>query len=338
MVPDFLIYGGRILLAAVFGVAALAKLADRSGSSTGVLIDFGVPRPIATVAAPLLPIAELALAAFLISGSLAWWGAALGAALLAAFTVAMIANLARGRAPACNCFGQLRSTPISWNDVLRNLALLFVALWVVALSPRVDGTNAISGLATSAGMTLSSTVIALMAAVIAAQTFFVWNVFRQNGRILVRLDELERALPGRAPQGLPIGAPAPPFNVTTQSGAVSITQLLRDRAVGGLLVFTDPNCQPCTELLPQLAIWQREHASHAVVLITSSDGQFQAQRHGLPHVAIQKEHELAEAYGVVGTPAAVLVGADGLIAAPVALGRDAIARLLPSPIVHVRAS
>jgi uncharacterized membrane protein YphA (DoxX/SURF4 family) len=56
----------RLLLAVVFGVAGLAKLADRSGSRQAV-IDFGVPPSLATPFATLLPMAELAVAGTLIT-------------------------------------------------------------------------------------------------------------------------------------------------------------------------------------------------------------------------------------------------------------------------------
>ena len=55
----------RLLLALVFLVASVAKLADRVGSRQA-LMDLGVPAPIATPLKMLLPLAELAVAATLI--------------------------------------------------------------------------------------------------------------------------------------------------------------------------------------------------------------------------------------------------------------------------------
>ena len=55
----------RLLLALVFLVASVAKLADRVGSRQA-LMDLGVPAPIATRLKILLPLAELAVAATLI--------------------------------------------------------------------------------------------------------------------------------------------------------------------------------------------------------------------------------------------------------------------------------
>jgi uncharacterized membrane protein YphA (DoxX/SURF4 family) len=55
----------RLLLALVFLVASVPKLADRVGSRQA-LVDLGVPAPIATPLKMLLPLADLAGAATLI--------------------------------------------------------------------------------------------------------------------------------------------------------------------------------------------------------------------------------------------------------------------------------
>ena len=62
----------RLLLAAVFVVAGVAKLADREGSRRAVA-DFGVPVALAAPLGILLPLAELAVAATLIPTSTAFW-------------------------------------------------------------------------------------------------------------------------------------------------------------------------------------------------------------------------------------------------------------------------
>src|SRR4028118_1258148 len=117
---------GRLLLALVFLVAGLAKLADRAGSRQG-LVDFGVPKSLAGPLGILLPLAELALAAALIPASTAWWGALGALALLLLFVAGIGANLARGRKPDCHCFGQLHSSPAGWSTLLRNGMLAAVA-------------------------------------------------------------------------------------------------------------------------------------------------------------------------------------------------------------------
>ncbi len=103
----------RLLLAAVFLVAGLAKLADLAGSRQA-LRDFGVPTRLATPFGLLLPLAELAVVVALIPTVSAWWGALGALTLLLVFVGGISYNLARGRQPECHCFGQLHSAPAGW--------------------------------------------------------------------------------------------------------------------------------------------------------------------------------------------------------------------------------
>src|ERR671916_1710225 len=110
---DGVVLLGRLVLAAVFVVADLAKLVDRAGSRQA-LRDFGVPAMLVTPLGTLLPLAELAVAMALIPTVSAWWGALGALALLLLFIAGIGANLVQGRKPDCRCFGQLHSTPVSW--------------------------------------------------------------------------------------------------------------------------------------------------------------------------------------------------------------------------------
>src|SRR6185437_2970719 len=71
-------------------------------------------------------------------------GAAGALALLALFTVAIAVNLARGRAPACHCFGQLHSAPANGWTLARNGALLAVAAFALAAAWREDAPSAVA--------------------------------------------------------------------------------------------------------------------------------------------------------------------------------------------------
>ena len=78
-----------------------------------------------------------------------------------------------------------------------------------------------------------------------------------------------------------------------------------------VLLFSDPGCGPCNALLPEIGRWQREHATKVVVALISR-GTVEANRpkvteHGLTHVLLQKDREIAQAYQASGTPSAVLI-------------------------------
>ena len=119
---EFALLAVRLFLALVFGVAAVAKVADREGSRRA-MIAFGVPEGLVGVTVWALPLVEILIALALIPLSTAWWGAIAALALLAVFTVGIGVMLARGQSADCHCFGQLHSKPVSWTTLARNLAL-----------------------------------------------------------------------------------------------------------------------------------------------------------------------------------------------------------------------
>src|SRR5215470_14560633 len=121
----------RLLLSAVFSVAGVTKLADLSGSRRA-MIGFGLPKNVAGPVSLALPLAEILVALALIPLNSAWMAAVAAAGLLSIFVIAIAVNLARGRTPDCHCFGQLHSEPVGSSTLIRNIALIIVAGFIVA--------------------------------------------------------------------------------------------------------------------------------------------------------------------------------------------------------------
>src|SRR5215203_3608041 len=262
----------RLLLAAVFTLAGVAKLADREGSRQ-VIVDFGAPSAIAAPLGLLLPLAELVVAATLLSASTAWWGALGALTLLSVFVVGISINLARGRKPDCHCFGQLHSAPAGWKTLARNGALAAVAGFVLWEGYDGVGPSALDWL----GVLTTAQLIGIIAGVVvlallAGQWWFLIHLLRQNGRLLVRVEALERTLaagrsvapsqngsPVHQAEGLPIGSKAPDFSLPGLHGETLTLDSLRAKGKPVMLLFTDPNCGPCSALLPEISHWQEEH-------------------------------------------------------------------------------
>src|ERR671931_2293813 len=183
---DVALLVARVLLAVVFLVAGLAKLADRAGSRRA-LVEFGLPSPLAGPFGLLLPLAELAVAVALVPRSTAWWGAIGALALLLLFVAGIGLNLARGRKPDCHCFGQLHSEPVGASTLIRN-ALLAGAAGVIVWQGRYDpGASAVSWLGRLTMIELLFVVGVLMVlGLLAAESWFLFLILRQNGRLLVR--------------------------------------------------------------------------------------------------------------------------------------------------------
>src|SRR5439155_25163345 len=117
----------------------------------------------------------------LISNSSASWGARGAAALLALFIAAISINLARGRRPDCHCFGQLSSSPVSAQTLVRNAVLLALAVLIAW-----KGRDNPGGLPSFAGWTpFESATVAVAVALVLIAALTLWllaHVLRQNGR------------------------------------------------------------------------------------------------------------------------------------------------------------
>jgi peroxiredoxin len=102
---------------------------------------------------------------------------------------------------------------------------------------------------------LSTLTLAWLA--ILAGGWLGWQLARQNGRMLLRLDELEQRLnelefgEDDALAGLPVGTEAPPFELPDLAGERK--SLAQYRGQSGLLMFFNPECGFCREMMPKLA-------------------------------------------------------------------------------------
>ena len=120
-------YAAAVALAAIFAIAAVAKLRDVSATERD-FVGLGLPR--ASFFARFVPLAELSIVALLLIVPPA--GAIAALVSLAFFTTFLIGRLRAGVRAPCACFGSSRAQPISVRDVIRNLLLM--ALAVVSLA------------------------------------------------------------------------------------------------------------------------------------------------------------------------------------------------------------
>jgi peroxiredoxin/uncharacterized membrane protein YphA (DoxX/SURF4 family) len=332
----------RLIIAATFFVAGIAKLSNRQGTREDIR-DFGVPGWAASPLAILLPLAELAAAALLIPLSTVLWGSLGSVALLMIFIVGIVINLAQGRKPNCNCFGQVHSEPIGWPTLIRNCILTAGAILVFwdarygAPISVIDWTTGLSSVETAEIFLGTGLLVAIV-----VEGWLTFHLLRQNGRLLLRMDALETRLgsnrvappPIDAPSpGLPVGTPAPAFELPALSDNSILTlDTLRAERKPIVLIFTDPDCGPCSALLPDVTRWEREHAATLTIALISR-GSWEANRgkigeHRLRYVLLQEDREVAQAYGANGTPGAVLIAVDGTIASFLAMGAQAITGLV----------
>src|SRR4051794_28277022 len=92
---------------------------------------------------------------------------------------------------------------------------------------------------------------------IAIGTWLAYQLVRQNGRILLRLEAIEEQIGARSRAkrpdgaGLPLGTLAPDFELPVFSGVRHKLSDFRGRTV--LLIFFNPQCGYCTKMAADLA-------------------------------------------------------------------------------------
>lgn len=326
----------RLVLILVFAVAGVAKLLDREGSRQ-TLLGFGVAPAAAGALGTLLPVGEVATALLLLAARTAWQGAAAALALLLLFMAGIGYNLARGRRPSCRCFGQLQATPVGATTLVRNAALALGAallLWQGRAVPSLFGWL----IALSGGERVAVLAGAFGALLVLMQTALLYQVLRQQGRMQLRLEALGERL-GVAAQavasapalGLAPGSAAPGFRLPDLRGTeVALNDLLKP-GKPLLLLFTNPHCGPCLALVPELLGWQRDYASRlSIALISEGSPEDNREKSAASGslVLLQQQREVADAYQAGGTPAGVLIQADGRVASSLAQGAVAIRALV----------
>jgi peroxiredoxin len=133
--------------------------------------------------------------------------------------------------------------------------------------------------------------------------------------------------------GLKAGARAPVFNLPDLQGRMVSLEQFRGRRV--LLLFSDPQCGPCDELAPHLVRLHRDCANGSMSVIvvgrgSAKENRRKAEQHGFqfPVVVQDRKWKVSKDYEIFATPAAFLIGEDGVIIRDAAVGRDAILALV----------
>ena len=187
---------------------------------------------------------------------------------------------------------------------------------------------------------------------------FAWAIFelvKLNGRVLIRLDSLDKQMteltarpapvpaqapapqPPRLPE-LPVGKEAPAFELPNLDGNTHSLAEFRGRRL--LLVFFNPRCGFCTRMADAIAALPPDGAEDRPTPLlvstgTVDDNRAMVQEYGLRcRLLLQQQMEVASRYGVSGTPVGYLIDEHGTIASRMTIGADALlalAGIKPTP-------
>ncbi|MGM0385171.1 MAG: peroxiredoxin family protein [Actinomycetota bacterium] len=315
-----------LLLAVVLAVSGVGKLRDDDAATAAEWTDLGVPAGLNTrTLRRAHPWAELALALALVVLP-GWLGvaAALAAVLLTLAYLMMIARAAARPEPAeCACFGTGARTAITGRTVARNAALVLLAVLAVVHAAGADSPLAV--LLAAPAATWGWLAALALAVVVVGLLVPVPPAVADDG------DE-ELALPARPSGAAPydeegeyLRTLTPFATLEDRDGAKhNIVHLSARQAQ--LLVFMRAGCGPCTTTGNHVAEWQERMPELALRVVVSQpiDSLEGDYAHWAPFALKDPDGLAGRMLRVSGTPTAVLLGTDGLLAGGPVSGSTAI--------------
>jgi peroxiredoxin len=167
----------------------------------------------------------------------------------------------------------------------------------------------------------------------------VYQLFQQQGRVLVQLETIEQMIPEIADaaghheggrRGIPVAMSIPPFELPDLKGTTITQEDLEGHRV--LLVNWSTTCGFCDAIIDDLAKLQDRLAERGVDVVLVSRGDPEENRRFVEERGLQCRILLQPEGGIpafagIGTPAAYLIDEHGRVAKPMALGADEVPSL-----------
>jgi peroxiredoxin len=172
---------------------------------------------------------------------------------------------------------------------------------------------------------------------IAVGSWLGYQLVLQNGRILLRLEAIEKHLVPRAgtnpskPGGLSRGMAAPDFELPDLAGVRH--KLSGFRGMDLLLVFFNPQCGFCSKMAGDLAALPIDGANgrDVPVVVTTGDADENRkfiERHGIRCVVLlQEQMEVAHQFRAQDTPMGYRIDSAGRIASELTVGAEPLLEL-----------
>ncbi len=181
-------------------------------------------------------------------------------------------------------------------------------------------------------------VVALLILILVSLWLGLYQIVKQQGRILLRLDQLDqleqqRATAGEQPEitGLPVGTAFPSFSLRDLNGEMVRLEDFRGKRV--LLVNWSPKCGFCDLIAPDLARLQSDFEKQNLQLLLLAHDDAKSNRklaaeHGLKCPILPlKDRQPPEPFQTMGTPVAYLLDGEGRVAKPIAVGAEKVPAL-----------
>jgi hypothetical protein len=354
----------RLALAGTFLVAGSAKLADLPGARAAAA-GMRVPRPLARAGMPALAGFELVIGLGLVPAPSARYAAVAAAVTILGVTAVAGSAIGRGLRVECHCFGRLGKGRIGAATLVRNAAIFALAAFVAIGGWAHPDATAPGWLDRPATTIAEFAALLLLAAATAGPAL---SKARSRGRRdtpaarpdvpdvpgVPGVPDVPGAAAGSAEfartaghgrpgprhgSGVPasgtgpgIGSAAPDFRLDDLAGGTLSLQGILSAGDRAMLAFVDMRCGECMMLIRHLAGWQRRQVPGLTIAVVAAGERSatvtKAAQHRLERVGHDPDRTAFGAFGVLRTPAAVLLDPDGTVRSPVIYGTAGISSLV----------
>ena len=306
-----------VLLAILLALSGLAKV-RHTEATRSAFTQLQLPRVLTSSPAPrVLPWAEIVLAAALL---LAPAPAALPVAIVATalfltYLTVIVRALRFDHPVTCGCFGELGLGEVTVRTAVRNVLLVLVAGLTVWSA--TDGASPAARLLQAPGSTWGWLAMLVLTLAVVVATFGPAKPPDSAAVVAAGEDELDYTR-----QPLPYAA-----LVDADGRSHTLSDLVRKGAV--LLVFVSPGCSPCATAISQLATWDEWLGPVRVrAVVAQSLDTAVAMAPELEDRVLHDPDAAAARIFALGTPGAVLLGGDGMLAGGPAQGREAVSEFV----------
>lgn len=315
-----------LLLAAVLMLSGLAKVRSPR-SARDAFTSLRLPAGLAGSPVPaMVPWAEIVLAGavLVLPGPWAAMAAAAGLVLMLVYLGLVVRALGFDEPVTCHCFGELGLGEVTRRTAARNALLVLVAALAV-----VGGTAERPLLARLLDAPATTWAWLAMTVLVAVVALLVLDGNGATGPH-VPPTEGEEAL-DYLRQPIPYG-----LLVDADGQGTPLRLLASERAV--LLVFLSLGCGPCMRVAPRISAWVDDLRPVDLRVVVSQDLATVGDEHDhlRPFLLHDPEMGVLRTFGT-GTPSAVLLGADGLLAGGPVVGEQPITELVEEIVVQLRA-
>ncbi len=315
-----------LTLSAVLLTSGVAKLRDRRATQDA-FIALRVPAVVpAGPSARALPWVEIVLAVLLLvtPAGLAWVSAVAVLLLMLAYT-ALIARALRFDEPVtCSCFGSIGRHDVGPQTLGRNILLSGLSALVLWFALAGGSAPAAMSELNSAGW---------------------WTLVAASASAAVAV--LVAGLPPAKPSSRPSGPDAElldyerqpiPYGVLTHVNGRSSTLVEAASNQARMLFFLNMHCGSCMRIAEKLDSWADRLDPAVGLLAVYGDQTIAGEQDGHRRELATWEPELnvQRVFGLSGTPAAVVLGADGLLAGGPVVGEANIFELVEAVLAEVQ--